>query len=86
MELPKGSEWIPEVCGETLLPEDIRQQHVREWKREVLKKQNRSTHTWNNKVRHMRAIFNFACSSTLLNLSENPFDGMSDRKRNVRKH
>lgn len=71
--------------GETLLPEDIRQQHVREWRREVLKKQNRSTHTWNNKVRHMRAIFNFACSSTLLNLSENPFDGMNVRQEKKRK-
>lgn len=33
----------------------------------------------------MRAIFNFACSSTLLNLSENPFDGMNVRQEKKRK-
>ena len=71
--------------GGTLLPEDIRQQHVREWRREVLKNQKRSTHTWNNKVRHMRAIFSFASSSELLHLSCNPFEGMSVRQEKKRK-
>lgn len=35
--------------------------------------------TWNNKVTHMRAIFNHAINSGLVTMRENPFNGVITR-------
>lgn len=70
--------------GENCSPYNITTRDVLEWRRNVLKKQGLSAHTWNNKVSHMRALYNFAISTHLTNLSKNPFNGVSvkqDRKR-----
>ncbi|HCB0298084.1 TPA: site-specific integrase [Klebsiella pneumoniae] len=70
--------------GEACPPYGITSRDVLEWRRHVLKKQGLSAHTWNNKVSHMRALYNFAITSQLTNLSNNPFNGVSvkqDKKR-----
>lgn len=57
-------------------PDSIVRRDVQEWRRFVLKDQGLTSHTSNNKVRHMRAIYNFGEESGLITVSENPFSGM----------
>ncbi|ELD2659616.1 site-specific integrase [Salmonella enterica] len=63
--------------GEDVQPEDITKSHVLQWRKKVLYEQQLSTWTWNNKVRHMRAVFNHAIKTGLFpqeeKVSENPF-------------
>ncbi|EKN6074060.1 site-specific integrase, partial [Yersinia enterocolitica] len=47
---------------------------VLEWRRHVLKEQKLEACTWNNKVTHMRALFNFGMKKGLLSHTENPFN------------
>ncbi|CAH6335455.1 tyrosine-type recombinase/integrase [Pantoea agglomerans] len=70
--------------GEARAPYSITSREVLEWRRHVLKKQGLSAHTWNNKVTHMRALYNFAITSQLTDFTKNPFSGVSvkhDKKR-----
>lgn len=65
-------------------PEDITRHTVLRWRRYVLKDKQLSSRTWNNKVAHMRAIFNFGMQQHLLPFEENPFNNTvvpPDRKR-----
>jgi len=48
---------------------------VLKWRHAVLNDQNRATRTWNNKVAHMRALFNYGIKQGLLPQAENPFNG-----------
>ncbi|MCX9046281.1 tyrosine-type recombinase/integrase [Citrobacter portucalensis] len=48
---------------------------VLKWRHTVLNDQNCATRTWNNKVAHMRALFNFGIKQGLLPQAENPFNG-----------
>ncbi|MEG0281036.1 MAG: site-specific integrase [Morganella sp. (in: enterobacteria)] len=43
------------------------------WRNTVLTKQKRTPRTWNNKVSHMRALFNFGITQGLLPHDKNPF-------------
>jgi integrase len=55
----------------------MRQSHnvlVLEWRRFVLKELKLQACTWNNKVTHMRALFNFGMKNGLLPHKENPFN------------
>ncbi|HBI6863895.1 TPA: site-specific integrase [Enterobacter cloacae] len=56
-------------------PASIDHLTVLKWRHSVLNDQNRATRTWNNKVAHMRALFNFGIKQGLLPLAENPFNG-----------
>lgn len=57
-----------------LSPEEINNSIVLEWRRHVLKNLNLQACTWNNKVTHMRALFNFGMKNGLLAHKENPFN------------
>ncbi|MGS3238002.1 tyrosine-type recombinase/integrase [Klebsiella michiganensis] len=56
------------------LPDEIDNSLVLEWRRHVLSELNLQACTWNNKVTHMRALFNFGIKSGLLLHKENPFN------------
>jgi site-specific recombinase XerD len=44
-----------------------------------------SPHTWNNKVAHMRALYNFALKTELITSRENPFNDVSIKQTEKRK-
>lgn len=54
-------------------PDEIDNSLVLEWRRHVLNELNLQACTWNNKVTHMRALFNFGIKSGILTHKENPF-------------
>ncbi|KDE34161.1 integrase [Kosakonia radicincitans UMEnt01/12] len=49
------------------------------WRRKVVGDAGLSKRTWNNKVAHMRAIFNHAIAQGLTSHRENPFNGVITR-------
>jgi integrase len=55
-------------------PGEVDNSLVLKWRRHVLKEQQLEATTWNNKVTHMRALFNFGMKSGLLVHTENPFN------------
>lgn len=55
-------------------PAEINHTLVLEWRRHVLKELKLQACTWNNKVTHMRALFNFGMKQGLLAHKENPFN------------
>lgn len=57
------------------LPHEISDQIVLEWRRYVLTDLRLEPRTWNNKVAHLRALFNFGMKKKLLKHEENPFNG-----------
>ncbi|MEW5288537.1 site-specific integrase [Erwinia papayae] len=62
-----------EFCGDDINPEHITRMDILKWRRHVLVEQKLSKRTWNNKVSHMRAIFNHAISHKLTSHEDNPF-------------
>ncbi|ENY4511269.1 tyrosine-type recombinase/integrase, partial [Salmonella enterica] len=54
-------------------PEDITHKDVLLWRELVLHKRGLSSRTWNNKVTHLRALFNYGIKKGLLPQKENPF-------------
>lgn len=91
--LREATEWsykkvvktFTEYAGETLLPGSVTRTDVLKWRRHVLNEQKLSKRTWNNKVAHMRAIFNHAMASKLISLSDNPFNGVVVKPESKRK-
>ncbi len=90
--LRPASEWsyrkvvktFTEFSEGKILPESICRLDVLKWRRHVLNEQNCSKRTWNNKVAHMRALFNHAITHSLVTARDNPFNGVvvkPDRKR-----
>ncbi len=65
--------------GENLLPGQVDRLTVLNWRQHVLNEQGLSSITWNNKVAHMRAIFNYAMTQEFLTLKNNPFNGVVAR-------
>ncbi|MFS6933795.1 tyrosine-type recombinase/integrase [Klebsiella oxytoca] len=57
----------------TKIPSEVDGALVLEWRRYVLKEQKRQATTWNTKVAHMRALFNFGMKKGLLDHAVNPF-------------
>ena len=55
-----------EFNGEDILPENVTRMDVLKWRRYVLNEQMSSKRTWNNKVAHMRAVFNHAITNKLI--------------------
>ncbi|OTA18579.1 recombinase XerD [Xenorhabdus beddingii] len=60
--------------GEMVLPENVTHRDVLRWRRHLLREKKQSSHTWNNKVTCLRAIFNFGMKRKLLPYTQNPFD------------
>ncbi|WP_034944740.1 tyrosine-type recombinase/integrase [Erwinia oleae] len=56
------------------LPDEIDNRLVLEWRRYVLTELKLEACTWNNKVTHMRALFNFGMKNGILAHKENPFN------------
>ncbi|HGG5995623.1 TPA: tyrosine-type recombinase/integrase [Salmonella enterica subsp. diarizonae serovar 61:r:z53] len=73
----KVTRTLIDFLGKDVLPADISKIHVHQWRQKVLYEQKLSTWTWNNKVRHMRAIFNHGIKTGLFSQDgktfENPF-------------
>lgn len=57
-------------------PNDVDDMLVLKWKNHVLNECKCQITTWNNKVTHMRALFNFALKKGLFTGAENPFNGV----------
>jgi integrase len=91
--LRKASEWsytkvlkgFRQFVGEDVMPESVTQRDVLRWRRYVLQEKKLSSHTWNNKVTHMRALFNFALKTEYIAAADNPFNGVSIKKAEKRK-
>jgi integrase len=61
--------------GKNVTPAMLTQKDVLQWRRHLLKEKGLSVHTWNNKVAHLRAIFNLGMKKGLVQHEENPFNG-----------
>ncbi|WP_340619027.1 tyrosine-type recombinase/integrase [Xenorhabdus entomophaga] len=91
--LRPSSEWsyskvkrvFTRFMGETVLPEQITHRDVLRWRRHSLMEKKQSGHTWNNKVSHLRAIFNFGMERKLLPHTENPFNDTAVKKEKKKK-
>ncbi|HBC9085949.1 TPA: site-specific integrase [Citrobacter koseri] len=60
-------------AGEDILPGNVTRTDVLKWRHYVLNEQGSSKRTWNNKVAHMRALFNHAIKYQFITDKENPF-------------
>ncbi|HBD1844084.1 TPA: site-specific integrase [Salmonella enterica] len=60
--------------GEHKLPENITHRDILQWRRATLNEQGLSPNTWNNRVAHLRALFNFGIEEGLLCLDKNPLN------------
>ncbi|MFD1803605.1 tyrosine-type recombinase/integrase [Mixta tenebrionis] len=66
-------------------PEDITHKDVLLWRRELLKEKQRSAQTWNNKVAHMRALYNFWISQGYISMDKNPFNNSTVQRETKKK-
>ncbi|EOT5500033.1 site-specific integrase [Citrobacter koseri] len=66
-------------AGNCISPEQVDKKLVLTWRRKIILEDGLSRTTWNNKVTHMRAIFNHAINNGLLTMRENPFNGVITR-------
>ncbi|SFN39728.1 tyrosine-type recombinase/integrase [Xenorhabdus japonica] len=71
--------------GEGISPEQVIHREVLRWRRHLLLEKKQSSHTWNNKVAHLRAIFNFGMERKLLPHTENPFNNAVVKKEKKKK-
>lgn len=62
-------------AGENIPPEDVDDKLVLNWRRHVINEEGLTRITWNNKLTHMRAIFNFAIAEGYVSHKKNPFNG-----------
>ncbi|WP_409160627.1 tyrosine-type recombinase/integrase [Pectobacterium sp. B2J-2] len=65
--------------GENVLPADVDRHTVLSWRRHLLNERQLSSITWNNRVAHMRAIFNHAMKYNFVQMKENPFNSVVAR-------
>lgn len=70
---------LRKFAGDNILPEQINQNLVVDWREHIIYGELQSKVTWNNKVTHMRALFNFAYDRNILPREKNPFNGVSVR-------
>lgn len=66
-------------AGSNILLNDVDKKMVLTWRRSVIADNTLSKRTWNNKVAHMRAIFNHAIAQGYFSSRENPFNGVIAR-------
>jgi integrase len=66
-------------AGSNILLNDVDKKMVLTWRRSVIADNTLSKRTWNNKVAHMRAIFNHAIAQGYFSYRENPFNGVIAR-------
>ncbi|TDB49338.1 tyrosine-type recombinase/integrase [Photorhabdus khanii] len=71
--------------GEAASSAQVTHRDVLRWRRHLLLEKKQSSHTWNNKVAHLRAIFNFGMEQKLLPHTENPFNNAVVKKEKKKK-
>ncbi|SIP75118.1 putative phage integrase [Xenorhabdus innexi] len=71
--------------GETASPAQVTYREVLRWRRHLMLEKKQSSHTWNNKVAHLRALFNFGMEQKLLPHTENPFNNTVVKKEKKKK-
>lgn len=71
--------------GQNVTPQGVGKNIVFLWRRHLLKERNFSAYTWNNKVSHLRALFNQGIKHKIITLEENPFNGVSVRAEKKKK-
>lgn len=64
--------------GHEYFPSEVTKQDILTWRDSLLNIRKLSAHTWNNKIAHMRALFNYGIKAHNV-LPENPFNGVSVR-------
>lgn len=62
-------------AGEEITPESVDKNLVLDWRRHVINREGSTKITWNNKLTHMRAIFNHTIAHGYTSHRENPFNG-----------
>lgn len=60
--------------GDDRTPSMVSHREVLTWRRALLKEKQQSSQTWNNKMAHLRALYNFAMENELLSSDKNPFN------------
>ena len=81
--LRSASEWsyrkvvltFTRFMGDAVTPGMVTQRDVLRWRRHLLKEKGQSVNTWNNKVAHLRAVFNLGIKKGFLTCEDNPFNG-----------
>ncbi|MDC9615004.1 site-specific integrase [Xenorhabdus khoisanae] len=81
----KVTKGFTRFMGEAVSPAQVTHRDVLRWRRHLLLEKKQSSHTWNNKVAHMRAIFNFGMEQKLLPHTENPFNEAAVKKEKKKK-
>lgn len=71
--------------GDCMLPDEVNERIAMCWRRHNLNVQQLSSNTWNNKARHMSALFRESMGAGLLRCTENPFRGLIVKKDGKRK-
>lgn len=67
-----------------VLPAQITHRQVLEWRRYLLLEKQQSAQTWNNKIAHLRALYNYGMEYEILPTGKNPFN-KSNVQRDTRK-
>lgn len=62
-------------AGAAIPPADVDDRLVLNWRRHVINVEGLTKTTWNNKLTHMRALFNFAIEEGYISATKNPFNG-----------
>lgn len=65
-------------------PAQITHRQVLEWRRYLLQDKQQSAQTWNNKIAHLRALYNYGMEHEILPSGKNPFN-KSNVQRDTRK-
>ncbi len=81
----KVAKGFTRFMGEAASPAQVIHRDVLRWRRYLLVEKKQSSHTWNNKVAHLRAIFNFGMEQKLLPHTENPFNNAVVKKEKKKK-
>ncbi|CAI0963414.1 tyrosine-type recombinase/integrase [Serratia quinivorans] len=70
--------------GGNVLPDDVKQRDILLWRRDMQSRELTAS-TWNNKVRHLRALYNQGIKKKWLTLEENPLNETQVPPGNKRK-
>lgn len=66
-------------------PSQVTYRQVLEWRRYLLQEKQQSAQTWNNKIAHLRALYNYGQDNGLLPLGKNPFNKCNVQREKKKK-